>query len=83
MNNTGLILDAVSIKDLKESAVKAENTKFPSIWSTEFYRTSFQQISDAASVTNNVLLGTAPYHFIYKKSFNHSPNSYGYRRTIQ
>ena len=58
MNNTGLILDAVSIKDFKELAVKAENTKFHSFWSTEFYRTSFQQISAVASVTNNILLGT-------------------------
>ena len=58
MNNTGLILDAVSINDLNELVVKAEKPNFYSIWSTEFCRTSFQQISAAAFVTNNILLGT-------------------------
>ncbi|MGI9534684.1 MAG: LLM class flavin-dependent oxidoreductase [Thermodesulfobacteriota bacterium] len=56
---TGLILDAVSINDLKELAVKAENSSFHSIWATELYRTSFQQLAAAASVTTNIKLGTA------------------------
>lgn len=59
MNNTGLILDAVSIDDLKELAVKAENANYHSVWSTELYRTSFQQISSTASVTSRIKLGTA------------------------
>ena len=56
---TGLILDAVSINDLKELAIKAENSSFHSIWATELYRTSFQQLAAAASVTNKIQLGTA------------------------
>ena len=56
---TGLILDAVSVKDLKELAVKAEKSNFHSIWATELYRTSFQQLAAAASVTDNIKLGTA------------------------
>ena len=59
MNNTGLILDAVSITDLRELSLKAEKANFHSIWATELYRTSFQQISAAASVTSKIKLGTA------------------------
>ena len=56
---TGLILDAASINDLKELAVKAEESNFHSIWATELYRTSFQQLAAAASVTKKIKLGTA------------------------
>jgi len=56
---TGLILDAVSLNDLKELAIKAENSNFHSVWTTELYRTSFQQLAAAASVTKKIKLGTA------------------------
>ncbi|MGI9533367.1 MAG: LLM class flavin-dependent oxidoreductase [Thermodesulfobacteriota bacterium] len=59
MKITGLILDAVSIKDLKELAVKAEISNFHSVWATELYRTPFQQLAAASSVTKNIKLGTA------------------------
>jgi len=41
MHNTGLILDAESINDLKTLSIKAENVGFHSVWATELYRTSF------------------------------------------
>lgn len=59
MNKVGLILDAKTINDIKDLAFNAEQANFHSVWATELYRTSFQQISAAASVTNKIKLGTA------------------------
>jgi len=59
MHDTGLILDAESIIDLKTLSNNAEKAGFHSVWSTELYRTSFQQISFAAQETNKIKLGTA------------------------
>jgi len=55
----GLILDANSISDLTVLAKKAEDANFDSVWATELYRTSFQQLSAVANSTNNIKLGTA------------------------
>ena len=59
MHDTGLILDAESLIDLKTLSLNAEKAGFHSVWSTELYRTSFQQISIAGYSTNNIHLGTA------------------------
>jgi len=55
----GLILDANSISDLTVLAQKAEDANFDSVWATELYRTSFQQLSAVANSTNKIKLGTA------------------------
>ena len=59
MKPIGLILDANSISDLTVLAKKAEYANFDSVWATELYRTSFQQLSAVANSTNNIKLGTA------------------------
>lgn len=59
MHNTGLILDAESLNELKELTLKAEKAGMHSVWSTELYRTSFQQISSTAQFTKKIKLGTA------------------------
>jgi len=59
MNEIGLILDAKSLHDLKSLSKSAEDAGFHSIWSTELYRTSFQQSSVAAHATKNIMIGTA------------------------
>jgi len=59
MHDTGLILDAETLNDLKTLSLNAENAGFHSVWSTELYRTSFQQISTAAQSTCKINLGTA------------------------
>lgn len=59
MHKVGLILDADSFKNIKELSIRAEKANFHSIWTTELYRTSFQQLSTAASVTSKIKLGTA------------------------
>ncbi len=56
---TGLILDSASIEDIKELAIRAEGSNFHSVWSTELYRTSFQQLAAVSSVTNRIKLGSA------------------------
>lgn len=57
--NTGLILDAETISGLVELAKEAEHANFDSVWATELYRTSFQQLSAAAQATKTIKLGTA------------------------
>jgi alkanesulfonate monooxygenase SsuD/methylene tetrahydromethanopterin reductase-like flavin-dependent oxidoreductase (luciferase family) len=59
MHDTGLILDAETLNDLKTLSINAENAGFHSVWSTELYRTSFQQISTVAQSTCKINLGTA------------------------
>lgn len=59
MKPVGLILDANSISDLTVLARKAEDANFDSVWATELYRTSFQQLSAVANSTNKIKLGTA------------------------
>lgn len=59
MHKTGLILDAESLNDLKNLSIKAEEANFHSVWSTELYRTSFQQLSPVSQVTSKIHLGTA------------------------
>ncbi len=59
MKKVGLILDAESIADLKKLAQEAEDANFDSIWATELYRTSFQQLSSVAQSTHTIRLGTA------------------------
>ena len=59
MKPVGLILDANSISDLTVLAEKAEDANFDSVWATELYRTTFQQLSAVANSTRNIKLGTA------------------------
>ena len=59
MKKVGFILDAGSIEELKDIAVAAERANFHSVWATELYRTSFQQLSAVAPVTSKIKLGTA------------------------
>ncbi len=59
MRRVGLILDAENISDIVELSRNAEAAGLDSVWTTELYRTSFQQLSLAATSTNNVRLGTA------------------------
>ncbi len=59
MKNTGLILDGKNISDLAALAKEAEGAGFDSVWATELYRTSFQQLSAVASATSAIKLGTA------------------------
>ena len=59
MKPVGLILDANSISDLAHLAKKAEDANFDSVWATELYRTSFQQLSAVANSTHKIKLGTA------------------------
>ncbi len=59
MNGIGLILDAHNISDLATLAKQAEDHNLHSVWATELYRTSFQQLSVAAHATKKIKLGTA------------------------
>lgn len=59
MKPVGLILDANSISDLAVLARKAEDADFDSVWATELYRTTFQQLAAVANSTNKIKLGTA------------------------
>lgn len=59
MEQTGLILDAKSMIDLVELAKNAEDAMFDSVWATELYRTSFQQLAALAQSTQRIKLGTA------------------------
>lgn len=59
MKPVGLILDANKISDLTVLAKKAEDANFDSVWATELYRTTFQQLSAVANSTQNIKLGTA------------------------
>lgn len=59
MKPVGLILDGNNISDLVSLAKQAEDAKFNSVWATELYRTSFQQLSAVAGSTHNIKLGTA------------------------
>ena len=59
MGRVGLILDAEKISDIVDLSRKAESAGLDSIWTTELYRTSFEQLSVAAHSTNKIMLGTA------------------------
>ena len=59
MKAVGLILDANNISDLVFLAKQAEEANFDSVWATELYRTSFQQLSAVAHSTQKIKLGTA------------------------
>lgn len=59
MDKTGLVLDAHSLNELKKLAQKADNAGFHSLWATELYRTSFQQLAAVVPETKNILLGTS------------------------
>lgn len=59
MKPAGLILDSDEISGLLPLARDAEAAGFDSIWATELYRTSFEQLSYVSSVTNSIKLGTA------------------------
>ncbi|MGB7291538.1 MAG: LLM class flavin-dependent oxidoreductase, partial [Thermodesulfobacteriota bacterium] len=59
MRRVGIILDAESMSDIVELSQNAEAAGFDSVWTTELYRTSFQQLSVAALSTNKIRLGTA------------------------
>ncbi|GIW47333.1 MAG: luciferase-like protein [Deltaproteobacteria bacterium] len=59
MHDTGLILDSKSISGLVELAQEAEDAGFHSVWTTELYRTSFQQLTPVACSTSRVHVGTA------------------------
>ncbi len=55
----GIILDGNHITDLVSLSKRAEEAKFDSVWATELYRTTFQQLSAVANSTQNIKLGTA------------------------
>ncbi len=59
MKPVGLILDAERISDLVVLAKEAEDARFDSVWATELYRTSFQQLSQVAQATREIKLGSA------------------------
>ncbi len=59
MDRTGLILDAERLDDIASLAAAAECSGFDSVWATELYRTSFQQLAAAAHSTHTIRLGTA------------------------
>ena len=59
MKPVGLILDAERISDLVLLGCSAEDAGFHSVWATELYRTSFQQLSQVAAATRKIQLGTA------------------------
>ncbi len=59
MERTGIILDAENISDLVELAKGAEGARLDSVWATELYRTSFQQLSFVSQATKTIKLGTA------------------------
>jgi len=59
MKPVGFILDAEKISDLVMLARGAEDAGFHSVWATELYRTSFQQLSQVAAATRKIKLGTA------------------------
>lgn len=59
MNGIGFILDAHNLSDLATLAKEAEDHNFHSVWATELYRTSFQQLSVAAHATKKIKLGSA------------------------
>lgn len=59
MKPVGLILDAEKIADLVLLAKGAEDACFDSVWATELYRTSFQQLSQVAQATRKIKLGSA------------------------
>ncbi|MCH8993961.1 MAG: LLM class flavin-dependent oxidoreductase, partial [Chloroflexi bacterium] len=59
MNCVGLILDSDSFDGLVALAKDAEDASFDSVWATELYRTSFQQLAAIAPHTSKIKLGTA------------------------
>lgn len=59
MKPVGLILDGERISDLVRLGREAEDAGFGSVWATELYRTSFQQLSAVAAGTRDITLGTA------------------------
>lgn len=59
MKPVGLILDGDRISDIACLAKKAEDAGFDSVWATELYRTSFQQLAAVAAETRKIKLGTA------------------------
>jgi probable F420-dependent oxidoreductase len=59
MKPVGIILDAEKISDIARLARSAEEAGFDSVWATELYRTSFQQLAAAAQATSRIRLGTA------------------------
>ena len=58
-NNIGLILDPSSFENLKYVSQKAEKNGFHSLWVTELYRSSFEQLSYLSSITSTINLGSA------------------------
>jgi len=59
MSRVGLLLDAENISDIVDLSREAEAAGFDSVWTTELYRTSFQQLSLAINATQKIKLGTA------------------------
>lgn len=58
-NNIGLILDPTSFDNQKYVSEKAERNGFHSLWVTELYRSSFEQLSYLSSITSTINLGSA------------------------
>lgn len=59
MKPVGLILDGDTIADIVSVAKESEAAGFHSVWATELYRTSFQQLAAVAAETSSIKLGTA------------------------
>ncbi len=58
-NNLGIILDPNSFKNMRSVAEKAERNGFHSIWVTELFRSSFEQLTFLSSFTNEIKIGSA------------------------
>ncbi len=55
----GLIVDSHSLAEIVKISKSAESAGFHSVWTTELYRTAFQQIAAIAPETSTIKLGTS------------------------
>ncbi|MEE2974873.1 MAG: LLM class flavin-dependent oxidoreductase [Thermodesulfobacteriota bacterium] len=58
-NNIGLILDPNSLQNIKSLSIKAEEYGFHSLWVTELFRSSFEQLVFVSQCTNKINIGSA------------------------
>ena len=58
-NNLGIILDPNSLKNIEYIVKKADEYNFHSAWTTELYRSSFEQLTYIAGLTKEIKIGSA------------------------
>ena len=58
-NNIGVILDPHSFENQEYVTLKAERNGFDSVWVTELYRSSFEQLTFLATISKTIKLGSA------------------------